>query len=141
MDMNTFKLIHSELMQWTQYIEHDLKVIYSILKSGDRDANLDDVDKKPLGALLKSFHNLDEEIGYSKIKPADYKLLDEVREIRNYWCHRGYVDFHYVEGDEAHHCAFQKVAEQLHLDEIKVYELHQKIERLRKSVEKKHKKK
>lgn len=138
MDYNTFKLIHSELIQWVQYIEHDLKIVYAILKTGNSEDNYEEVDNKPLGALLKSFHNLDEELGYSKIKQEDYVLLDKVREIRNYWCHRGYVDFHYVEGQEAHEAAFQEVAERLHYDEIRVYELYEKVEKLRKSVVRKH---
>ena len=115
-----------------------MKVIYSLLKEGGYDRNFEEVNVRPLGALLKSFHNLDEELGYSKIKPSDYQLLDEVREIRNYWCHRGYVDFHYIEGEKAHQKAFQEVSEKLHYDEIRVYDLHIKIEKLRKSVEKKH---
>lgn len=32
-------------------------------------------------------------------------------QIRNYWCHRGYVDFHYIEGEKEHLKAFQHVSE------------------------------
>lgn len=138
MDYDTFKLIHSELIMSVQYIEQDLKLIYSILKGGEFYDNYSDVENFPLGKLLKSLHEMDQELGYSKIKEKDYELLNKIREIRNYWCHQCYIDFHYIEEPKAHEKAFQKVAARLHTDELRVYELQQKIEKLRKSVEKKH---
>ncbi|MBD5516065.1 MAG: hypothetical protein HDR06_15850 [Lachnospiraceae bacterium] len=138
MDYDTFKLIHSELIMSVQYIEQDLKLIYSILKGGDFYDNYSYVENSPLGKLLKSLHEMDQELGYSKIKEEDYDLLNQIREIRNYWCHQCYIDFHYIEDPQEHDKAFQKVAIRLHEDELRVYELQQKIEKLRKSVEKKH---
>jgi hypothetical protein len=138
MTYDTFKLIHSELIMSVQYIEQDLKLIYSILKDGTISENYSDVENFPLGKLLKSFHELDQELGYSKIKEKDYELLNQIREIRNYWCHQCYIDFHYIENPQAHEDAFQKVAARLHVDELQVYDLQQKIEKLRKSVERKH---
>ena len=35
MDYDTFKLIHNELIMYVQYIEEDLRIIYSILRGGD----------------------------------------------------------------------------------------------------------
>lgn len=138
MDYDTFKLIHSELIMSVQYIEHDLRIIYSTIKPGDFEKNYEIVDKAPLGKLLKEMHELDEEVGYSKIKEKDYELLDRIRDIRNYWCHQCYIDFHYEEDPNKHLEKFQVVAERLHFDELEVYELYGKIEKLRKSVEKKY---
>ena len=122
-----------------QYIEQDLKLIYSILKGGEFYDNYSDVENSPLGKLLKSLREMDQELGYSKIKENDYELLNQIREIRNYWCHQCYIDFHYIEDPQAHEEAFQQVAFKLHEDELRVYELQQKIEKLRKSVQCKHK--
>ena len=138
MDHDTFKLIHSELIMSVQYIEQDLKLIYSILKGREFYDNYSYVENSPLGKLLKSPHEIDQELGYSKIKEKDYDLLNQIREIRNYWCHQCYIDFHYIEDPQEHDKAFQKMAVRLHEDELRVYELQQKIEKLRKSVEKKH---
>lgn len=138
MNYDTFKLIHSELIMSVQYIEQDLKLIYSILKGGKFYDNYSDVENFPLGKLLKSLHELDQELGYSKIKEKDYDLLNQIRELRNYWCHQCYIDFHYIEDSQEHENAFQKVADRLHEDELRVYELQQKIEKLRKNVERKH---
>jgi hypothetical protein len=71
-----------------QYIEEDLRLIYSILHGRDYKSNFPKVELAPMGKLLKSLHELDEELGYSKIKEPDYQLLDEVSEIKNYWCHQ-----------------------------------------------------
>ncbi len=138
MDYDTFKLIHSELVMSVQYIEEDLRIIYSTIKPGDYRDNYAIVDTAPLGKLLKEMHELDEELGYSKIKEADYELLNQIREIRNYWCHRCYLDFHYEEDPEKHEEKFKQVAERLHIEELKVYDLQRKIEKLRKSVVKKY---
>jgi len=138
MNYDTFKLIHSELIMSVQYIEQDLKLIYSILKSGKFYDNYSDVENAPLGKLLKSLQELEQELGYSKIKEQDYDLLNQIREIRNYWCHQCYIDFHYIEDPQEHDKAFQMVANRLHEDELRVYDLQQKIEKLRKSVERKH---
>lgn len=139
MTYDTFKLIHSELIMSVQYIEQDLKIIYSILKDGDFRGNYCDVENFPLGKLLRSLHEMDRELGRSNIKESEYALLDEIREMRNYWCHQCYIDFHYIKDPQAHEQSFQRVALKLHEDELRVYELQQKLEQLRKSVEKKHK--
>ena len=138
MNYDTFKLIHSELIMSVQYIEQDLKLIYSILKSGKFYDNYSDVENAPLGKLLKSLQELEQELGYSKIKEQDYDLLNQIREIRNCWCHQCYIDFHYIEDPQEHDKAFQTMANRLHEDELRVYDLQQKIEKLRKSVERKH---
>ena len=63
MDYDTFKLIHSELIISVQYIEQDLKLIYSILKGGEFSDNYSDVENAPLGKLLRSLREMDQELG------------------------------------------------------------------------------
>lgn len=107
-------------------------------RNGDFYDNYSYVENSPLGKLLKSLHEVDQELGYSEFKEKDYDLLNQIREIRNYWCHQCYIDFHYIEDPQEHDKAFQKVTGRLYEDELRVYELQQKIEKLRESVEKKH---
>ncbi len=141
MDYDTFKLIHSELIMSVQYIEQDLRIIYSTVKPGKYKENFSKVDKVPLGRILNELQELDEDIGHRNFSDKDYKLLDEIREIRNYWCHQCYLDFHYEENPVEHQRKFQKVAERLHYDELRVFGLYEKIEKLRKNVVKKYKNK
>ena len=49
MDYDTFKLIHSELIMSVQYIEQDLRIIYSTIKPGNYKDNYAIVDNAPLG--------------------------------------------------------------------------------------------
>lgn len=43
MDRDTFKLIHSELIQQVQCTEFNLKRIYAAMKNGDFNDNFDDL--------------------------------------------------------------------------------------------------
>lgn len=113
-------------------------MIYSILKNGKFYDNYSNVENAPLGKLPISLHELEQELGYSKMKEQDYGLLNQIREIRNCWCHQCYIDFHYIEDPQEHDKAFQTMADRLHEDELHVYDLQQKTEKLRKSVERKH---
>ena len=139
MDMETFKMIHSELIMWMQYVEQDLRIIYATLMPGNYSDNYDVVGKASLGRLVKELQAMDEEVGYSKFKPADYETLKQIKDIRNYWCHQCFLDFHYIENPVEHERKFQELATRIHYDENRVYDLYQKIEKLRKGVVKKHK--
>lgn len=136
--MEWFKLVHSELLMFMQYIEQDLKIIYATLKDGRFDDNYEVLADAPLGKIIKEFRELDKEKGFSKIKEKDYELLDEIREIRNYWAHQCYLDFHYIEDPFEKQKVFNEICEDLHVDEERVYELQQHMERLRISVVKKY---
>lgn len=74
---------------------------------------------------------------FMKKQEMDYDTFKLIHS-RNYWYHQCYIDFHYIENPQEHDKAFQNVANRLHEDELRVYDLQQKIEKLRKSVEKKH---
>ncbi len=137
-EMELFKVIHSELIMSMQYIEQDLKIVYATLKDGKFDDNYAVLREAPLGKILKEFRELDKEKGFAKIKESEYQVLEEIREIRNYWAHQCYLDFHYIEDENEHYMAFKKVFEQLRYDEKRVFELQQRMERLRISVVKKY---
>lgn len=44
-DVNTFKMVHSELIMSIQYIEQDLKLVHSAVKGGDLKQNFADLEK------------------------------------------------------------------------------------------------
>lgn len=137
-EMELFKVVHSELLMSMQYLEQDLKIIFATLKDGRFDDNYEILAEAPLGKVLKEFQKLDKEKGFAKIKPQDYELLEEIREIRNYWAHQCYLDFHYIEDLQVKYNAFQSVKNRLHYDEQRVYDLQQRMEKLRKSTTKKY---
>lgn len=69
--------------------------MYAGMLKGDFYKNLDTVVNKPLGPVLKKLEELDYSDGAPYFSRDDYTLLNEIKEIRNYWVHKGYIDFLY----------------------------------------------
>lgn len=131
-DMDTFKMVHSELIMSMQYIEQDLKLVYAAVRGGDFDKNMEELQNANFGKVVKEFQKLDQETGIAHFNDESYSLLNEIREIRNYWCHQCYLDFHYYEEPTEHQRAYEIVADRLHYDELRIYNLQQALEKLRK---------
>ena len=72
---------------------------------------------------------------YSDDCPAltedEYELIDDIREISNYWCHQCYIDFVYIRDDYERERAFQNIANRLHYDEQRTYDLFEKTEEIK----------
>lgn len=76
--------------------------------------------------------------GMPEFSEEEYNTIDAIREIRNYWCHKCYLDFVYIENDYEREKAFQRVAEKLHYDEYRTYDLFKKTEEMRLFIMKKY---
>ena len=131
MTRDTFKLIHSELIMQVQCIENDLRLIYAAMKSGDFEDNIDDLEKANLGRITKELKKLDHSDGHPDLSDSDYGLIDQIREIRNYWCHQCYLDYIYIQDNNKRECRFQEIAVRLSHDENQTWALHEKLEKLR----------
>ena len=134
MDRKTFKLIHSELIQQVQCIESNLKIMYAAMLKGNFKNNLMSVEKMNLGKIARELERLDNSDGMPEFNEDEYNTIDEIREIRNYWCHQCYLDFIYIENDYEREKAFQNVAEKLHYDECRTYDLFEKTEKMRRFI-------
>ena len=93
MDRNQFKLIHSELIQQVQCVENNLKIIYAAMCKGNFNNNLRSVEKMNLGKIARELEELDNSDDMPEFSEEEYNTIDEIREIRNYWCHQCYLDF------------------------------------------------
>ena len=131
MTKDKFKLIHSELIMQVQCIEHDLKLIYAGMHRGDFDKNLDMLEKANLGTVIKKLKDLDYSDGKPDLSEQDYALLEQIREIRNYWCHQCYLDYTYIQDDYQRERKFQQVAQLLSEVENRTWDLHQHLQQLR----------
>ncbi len=131
MNKDMFKLIHSELIQQVQCIEHNLKIIYATIHNGNFVENYENISKTNLGKIIKELKRLETEGMNTQLTEEDYKVIDEIREIRNYWCHQCYIDYIYESNDKKREKLFQSVAEKLHYDEQRTYQLSRKTEELR----------
>ena len=138
MDRNQFKLIHSELIQQVQCVESNLKIIYAAMHKGNFNNNLKSVEKMNLGKIARELEYLDNSDDMPEFSDEEYNTIDAIREIRNYWCHKCYLDFVYIENDYEREKAFQRVAEKLHYDEYRTYDLFKKTEEMRLFIMKKY---
>lgn len=134
MTRDKFKLIHSELIMQVQCIENDLKLIYAGMHSGDFDDNLDMLEKANLGTMIRKLKSLDYSDGYPDLSEKDYKLLEQIREIRNYWCHQCFLDYVYIQDDYQRERKFQEIADRLHHDENRTWELHEHLQKSRNKI-------
>lgn len=134
MTRDKFKLIHSELVMQVQCIEHDLKLIYASMHSGDLEDNLDMLEKANLGTVIKKLKELDHSGDNPDLSKQDYIMLEQIREIRNYWCHQCFVDYIYIQDDFKREYKFQQIANRLSEDENRTWDLHQHLQVLRNKI-------
>ena len=97
--LDNFHLIVGETIMECQRIEHDIKLIYAGMLKGDFDKNLNIVKDKALGPVLVDLEKLDNSDGNPYLKQGDYKLLKEIKDIRNWLVHKAYMDFMYDKDD------------------------------------------
>lgn len=131
MTRDTFKMIHSELIQQVQCIEHDLKVMYAAMKRGNFQSHIEAMSRANLGKIARELEALDYSDDFPELSERDYEVIDEIRDIRNYWCHQCYIDFVYIADDYQRERKFQDIAQRLHYDENRTYALMQKIEKMK----------
>jgi hypothetical protein len=114
-----------------QCIEHDLKLIFAFMRKGNVDNNLELVETMSLGAIINELQKLDNSDNNPDLSDADYELLHEIRELRNYWCHQCYIDFIYIQNDYEREREFQSIYKDLREDEARISDLYKKIEDFR----------
>lgn len=134
MTRDTFKLIHSELIQQVQCIEYNLKIVYAAMHKGNFRKNFESLSKANLGKVARELCDLDHSDNFPELTNDDYKVIDEIRVIRNYWCHQCYIDFMYIEDDYQRERQFQEIAQKLHYDENRTYALMEKTEQIRQRI-------
>ncbi len=83
-----------------QRIEMDIKLMYAGMMKGDFKRNLATVKNKALGPVLAELEELDICSKNPYFSVSDYELLYEIKDIRNYWVHKGYASFIYLPQEE-----------------------------------------
>lgn len=63
---------------------------------------------------------------FPEFTEEEYKTIDDIRKIRNYWCHQCYLDYIYIQNDYEREIKFQEIANRLHYDELRTYDLLKK---------------
>lgn len=131
MTENEFKTMHSELIKNVQGIEYDLKLIYAAIKDGNFEENYKLVQNFSFGEIAHNLKELDYSDNIPDLSEYEYELIDNIRVIRNYWCHQCYVDFMYITNFAMREEKFLKICEQLISDQEKITPLFNKLEKFR----------
>lgn len=114
-----------------QFIEHDIKWIYSGLLVGDLYENFENVikDKETLGSVIFKLRDIDT-ANFGYFSRNDYRLLSKITRTRNYWAHEAYLEFMYERGEELR-VAFLNCADRLSADYEWLFNLSKRIETVR----------
>jgi hypothetical protein len=84
--------------------------------------------------MIKKLKKLDYSNGKPDLSEDDYAYLEEVREIRNYWCHQCYLDYIFIQDDDEREEKFQQIAKRLSNEEHLTWGLHERMEKLRNKI-------
>lgn len=86
-----FRVNHSTIIEYYQYIEMHLKVICAALLS-DEERNwyqrLNDYESDPLGKLIKKIKKTQRQNEREVLTPEDLTALKNIQVARNYWAHQ-----------------------------------------------------
>ena len=128
-----FKVLHSEIIEYFQCIEYDLKRIYAGMSTDDYDDfddAMDMLENSNLGNTFRKLRKLDHSDGDPWLSESDYEQLNRIRELRNYWVHQCYLDYVYISDNYQQERKFQHILNRLTNDHNRVFNLHQKLENL-----------
>lgn len=126
-----FHVLVGETLMYCQCIENDIKWIYAGMLRGDFDENYGTVSEKPFGTVLKKLEMLDNSDGNPHFSADDYDLLDEIRDIRNHWAHKAYINFVYKNNQREYDTCFLKEYRRLQNDHNRLKKLSDRIEKVR----------
>lgn len=89
-----------KIMHICQGVEYDIKLIYCGLREDANGENFDkvysSVAKLTLGKTLDKLYKIDHTYQQPYFAESDYKILQEITNIRNHWAHQGYIDWMYT---------------------------------------------
>ena len=86
-----FRINHSKIIEYYQYIEMRLKVICAGLLSDEERTwfdRLNDYESDPLGKLIRKIKKTQRQKNMGLLTTKDFKALKSIREARNYWAHQ-----------------------------------------------------
>lgn len=100
MTLEKFRLMHSELIEHYQFIEHNLEGIYAVICKKDFVSGLEDVVKSNIGRIVHEIKKIEKEENLSIISQDIYERIESAMERRNFWCHNCYVDMPFKNNHE-----------------------------------------
>lgn len=65
------------------------------MHNGNFNKNFKSVETANLGKIVNKLKILDYSNGFPEFSEEDYEIIDDIRNIRNYWRHQCYIDYIY----------------------------------------------
>ncbi|MDO5558299.1 MAG: hypothetical protein Q4F95_01740 [Oscillospiraceae bacterium] len=129
MTLEQYRIKHSQIIECFQWIEFNLKRIYAKLSGKSLLKTISVLDKENLGSLIVLVKQTELQNNTCYLSDEDYELLDQIREMRNYWCHQCYLDVLFRKDEKKNLVVRnQDFANKLTLELYKVEELHYKFQ-------------
>lgn len=129
MPETNFYIKYAQLMKVFQCIEFDTKYIYEAMKVGNVILNKKEINRITLGATVNLLYKLDNSDNIPHLSEADYKLLSDITNIRNYYAHQCFTEYVYSGNNINEN--FAKVSRRLVNDFNRVSKLASNIEEFR----------
>lgn len=92
MNLNEFRLLHSQLIEHYQFIERELEDTFAAVSGEPFMNGLEDVASDNIPKLVKRIHAQEKKKGESFLTKDECKRISTACKRRNYWCHNCYVD-------------------------------------------------
>lgn len=94
MNIKEYRLYHSQIIEQYQLIEYHLEGLFAImLVEGDNFMQLAKrVENDAMGELIRKVRFLVKEYSLTKLLTnEDFKILNRIRDDRNYYCHENFL--------------------------------------------------
>ena len=127
-ELARFRQMHSEIIENYQCIEYDMKRIYSAMSSENFDDCMDMLEGNNWGMVLNKLKRLDNSDGDPYLSDEEYRVLDEIRDRRNYWCHQCYLDFVYIDNQRERNNRLSRLVRQLENEMNRAAKVQAKIQ-------------
>ena len=128
--IDRFRRLHSEIIEYYQCIEYDMKRIYSAMSAEDFDENMEWLSNDNWGMILNKLKKLDNSDNNPFFTEEEYALLDEIRTRRNFWCHQCCLEWVYIGDDYKRQNRLERLTRQLENEHNRAEKLQRKMERI-----------
>jgi len=129
-NLDRFRMMHSEIMEYYQCIEHDMKRIYSAMSGDDFADNMEWLSQDNWGKILNKLKHLDYSDNDPFFTKQEYEMLDEIRDRRNYWAHKCYIDFVYIHNNNERESRLERMIRQLENEKNRACKLHKTMQEI-----------
>lgn len=95
MELNEYRILHSQIIEQYQYIEFHLEGLFALMQG--QGENFEElarrVENDAMGELIRKVRFLTKERKYTNIiTKQDFSDLERIRDDRNFYCHENFLN-------------------------------------------------